>query len=182
MKSYILSILAVAVSTLCVATSLAVVPAAKPAVVAPKAVPVTMAMMTGLPNRTLTPGMINPNVTQANIKTTICKSGWTSTIRPTGAYTNKLKLVQMTQYNYADKTSAFYEEDHLISLELGGHPTDPKNLWPEPYNIAQGARVKDQVEDELKRRVCAGKMPLATAQAMISTDWIAAHKQLGLSK
>ena len=26
-----------------------------------------------------------------------------------------------------------YQEDHLISLELGGNPTDPRNLWPEPY-------------------------------------------------
>ena len=26
-----------------------------------------------------------------------------------------------------------YQEDHLVSLELGGHPTDPRNLWPEPY-------------------------------------------------
>jgi hypothetical protein len=24
-----------------------------------------------------------------------------------------------------------YEEDHLISLELGGAPRDPKNLWPQ---------------------------------------------------
>jgi hypothetical protein len=27
-----------------------------------------------------------------------------------------------------------YEEDHLISLEDGGDPTDPRNLFPEPYN------------------------------------------------
>jgi hypothetical protein len=29
---------------------------------------------------------------------------------------------------------ACYEEDHLISIEDGGDPTDPRNLWPEPYN------------------------------------------------
>jgi len=34
---------------------------------------------------------------------------------------------------------ACYEEDHLISLENGGDPKDPKNLWPEPYNTKVGA-------------------------------------------
>ena len=29
-----------------------------------------------------TPGVLNPDVTQANIRSTICKHGWTSTIRP----------------------------------------------------------------------------------------------------
>jgi len=31
---------------------------------------------------------------------------------------------------YVDKAPSHYEEDHLISLELGGNPRDPKNLWP----------------------------------------------------
>src|SRR5216683_2609243 len=32
-----------------------------------------------------------------------------------------------------NKTPAHYEEDHLVSLELGGHPRDPRNLWPERW-------------------------------------------------
>ena len=35
-----------------------------------------------LPDRHCTPGAINPQVTQSNIGSTICKSGYTSTIRP----------------------------------------------------------------------------------------------------
>ena len=54
-----------------------------------------------------------------------------------------------------------YQEDHLISLELGGHPTDPRNLWPEPYPRA--AEV-DQIENELNDKVCSGKLTLAEAQ------------------
>src|SRR5206468_11785838 len=45
-----------------------------------------------------TPGVVNPDVTQANIATTVCKHGWTRTIRPPTDYTNALKLKQMREY------------------------------------------------------------------------------------
>src|SRR5262249_55965758 len=54
-----------------------------------------------------------------------------------------------------------YQEDHLISLELGGDPTDPRNLWPEPYPRA--AEV-DRIENELNAKVCDGRLTLAEAQ------------------
>src|SRR5205823_948469 len=79
-----------------------------------------------------TPGVLNPDVTQQNIVATICKPGWTKTIRPPTDYTNALKLKQMRDYGVAGSPTQ-YQEDHLVSLELGGHPTDPRNLWPEPY-------------------------------------------------
>ena len=81
-------------------------------------------------------------------------------------------------YGYSDKSSASYEEDHLISLELGGNPTDPKNLWPEPYTVTladgteTGAHVKDAFESKLKSQVCAGKLTLADAQAEIGDHWV----------
>ena len=54
-----------------------------------------------------------------------------------------------------------YQEDHLISLELGGHPTDPRNLWPEPYPRASDV---DSTENELNSKVCSGQMSLSDAQ------------------
>ena len=130
-----------------------------------------------LPDHTLTPGSTNPNVTQDNINKTICVSGWTKTIRPTTKYTNELKQAQIKEYGYKDKSPTSYEEDHLISLQLGGHPIDPKNLWPEPYNTRCGARIKDVLETRLKKMVCANKIPLADAQTAIATDWIKAYKK-----
>ena len=130
-----------------------------------------------LPDKTRTPGATNPDVTQGNIHQTICVSGWTATIRPSTSYTNKLKLQQIQEYKYKDKKPSSYEEDHLISLQLGGHPTDPKNLWPQPYNIQCGARIKDVVETRLKRNVCDGKITLDEAQKAIATNWIAAYKR-----
>lgn len=130
-----------------------------------------------LPNPALTPGVINPHVTQENIKSTICVSGWTKTIRPPASYTNKLKIKQMAEYGFPPGTDPHsVEEDHLISLELGGHPTDPRNLWPEPWDGEWGAHKKDVIETKLKRLVCSGAISLDVAQAAIRTNWIAAYR------
>ena len=107
-----------------------------------------------------TPGVLNPDVTQANIRSTICRHGWTATIRPPVDYTNTLKRKQMRLYGETGSMSD-YQEDHLISLELGGNPTDPRNLWPEPYPRAAAV---DKTENELNAAVCSGKLSLADAQ------------------
>lgn len=131
-----------------------------------------------LPDKAKTPGVANPNVTQANIRQTICVSGWTTTVRPSSSVTTTLKERQLTAgYNYqGDTNPADYEEDHLIPLELGGAPADPANLWPDPYNISDGAKVKDTVENKLHDLVCAGSLSLATAQQAIASDWWAAYE------
>jgi len=107
-----------------------------------------------------TPGVLNPEVRQETIADTICTTGWTRTIRPPSTYTGTLKLRQMREYGVGGDPSG-YQEDHLISLELGGHPTDPRNLWPEPDPRATEV---DRIENELNRKVCAGEITLAEGQ------------------
>jgi hypothetical protein len=107
-----------------------------------------------------TPGVLNADVTQATIHSTICVHGWTKTIRPPTSYTNELKRKQMREYGVRGSLSE-YQEDHLISLELGGHPTDPRNLWPEPYPRASEV---DAIENDLNDRVCSGALSLEDAQ------------------
>jgi hypothetical protein len=107
-----------------------------------------------------TPGVLNPGVTQATIGSTICVRGWTRTIRPPTEYTDALKQKQMRAYGLSGPPSA-YQEDHLISLELGGHPTDARNLWPEPYPRASKV---DSIENDLNRQVCDGSLTLSEAQ------------------
>jgi len=106
------------------------------------------------------PGVLNPDVTQANLNSTICLHGWTKTIRPPTSYTNALKQKQMREYRVGGSLSD-YQEAHLISLELGGHPTDPRNLWPEPYPRASEV---DSIENDLNAKVCAGELSLDDAQ------------------
>jgi hypothetical protein len=108
----------------------------------------------------LTPGVLNPDVTQSTIRRTICRRGWTRTVRPPVGYTNDLKRRGLRAYGLRGPPSRF-QEDHLISLELGGSPTDPRNLWPEPYPRAS---VVDGIENELNAQVCSGRITLAEAQ------------------
>jgi hypothetical protein len=113
---------------------------------------------------TRTPGVLNPEVTEATLRTTVCARGWTRTIRPPTSYTSEHEPRQMREYGVAGSPSD-YQEDHLISLELGGHPTDPRNLWPEPRPRAEEV---DAIENELNRQVCAGELTLRDAQRKIS--------------
>lgn len=134
-----------------------------------------------LPNSQLTPGAINLLINQGNIDQNICKKGWsTSSERPSSNYTTDLKKKQLAgKYNgYTDMKSGDYEEDHLISLELGGDPTDPKNLWPEPYAEPFGAKDKDKVENYLHAQVCNGSITLQKAQQEVVTNWVVVYQQI----
>ena len=127
------------------------------------------------PDPLRTPGATNPNITQENIADTICNPRWsTRSVRPDENYTHRLKIEQINEYGYADSRLRDYEEDHFIPLELGGNPTDPRNLWPEPFETSipdGGAHAKDKVENYLHAEVCAGSLTLEQAQREISEDW-----------
>lgn len=137
----------------------------------------TCHIQAGLPDRTCTPGAIDRQVTQRTIKKTICVSGYSQTVRPSTSYTNPLKLKIMQEYGFTD-APANYELDHLISLELGGNPTNEQNLWPESYTQIPGAREKDRVENYLHDQVCNGTITLEEAQKEISTDWINVYNRI----
>ncbi len=132
-----------------------------------------------VPNSRMTPGALNPAVTQANIQSTICVRGYTRTIRPAEDYTERLKREQIAAYGYSDRRLRDYEEDHLVSLELGGSSTDPRNLWPEPHHVVGGwgSYAKDRLENTLHHLVCRRQLPLADAQSWIAHDWITAYKR-----
>lgn len=119
-----------------------------------------------LPDPKCTPGATNPAVTQENIGSTICMKGYTATIRPPVAVTNKIKTA--TDVAYGLPTSEKGELDHLVSLELGGAPDDPRNLWNEPGSIPN---PKDSVENKAHDLVCGHKIPLAVMQGLIAADW-----------
>src|SRR5664280_396308 len=59
-----------------------------------------------------TPGALNPAVTQATIGSTICRRGYTSTIRPSTSITGPEKLASIRAYGFHRGSSSF-EYDHL---------------------------------------------------------------------
>ncbi|MGY4921874.1 hypothetical protein [Streptomyces sp. 900105755] len=133
-----------------------------------------------------TPGAISPAVTQANLKTTICrKGGYTSGVRSFAYVTGKEKRLNAASCGCTGAMGEA-EYDHLISLQFGGEPNDPLNLWVEPtdrgHKTSQGVNnLKDPVETTLHTAVRAGNVTLAQAQHAIVTDWTTALTTLGLS-
>jgi hypothetical protein len=130
-----------------------------------------------LPDSRLTPGAYNVDVTQENVSSTVCVKGWTKTVRPPAFYTNRLKKRQLREYGYADTDPRDYEEDHLVPLNLGGHPTDQHNLWPQPRNSEWNADRKDDLEFALYMGVCHGQVSLDEARSAFATNWIEAYKR-----
>jgi hypothetical protein len=132
-------------------------------------------------------------------KDQLCAEGFsTSTIRPPVSYTGSLKHLELGDGGSIQGPSgkvyrvvgehlpgavSDYELDHLISLELGGNPEDPANLWMQPFErrgahlaaSGQGAESKDVLENRLHREVCAGQITLSDAQREISGDWTTAR-------
>jgi hypothetical protein len=119
-----------------------------------------------LPNPALTPGDVLP----VNVKT-VCVPGYSRTVRDVPAAVQHQVYLR---YDIRVHQPGEYEVDHLISLELGGSNA-LANLWPQSY-VTQpfNAHVKDALEAELHREVCAGTLPLAAAQQEIRGDWIKA--------
>ncbi|MBV9514631.1 MAG: hypothetical protein JO280_11405 [Mycobacteriaceae bacterium] len=123
-----------------------------------------------LPDPACTPGATNPKVTQDTLDTTICRTGYTKSIRPSKKITEAEKQANAAAYGYTGPLSGV-EFDHLVPLEVGGDPNDPRNLWVEP---GASPNPKDGVESQLHDLVCARAVPLAAAQQAIADDWTTA--------
>lgn len=91
---------------------------------------------------------------------TVCKAGYSGTIRPPVSYTSFVKREEL-RYKLPGKVSD-YQLDHMLSLSLGGSPYDTRNLWMEPK--AQVGR-DDKLEAKWHRDLCKGTLTLKQAQA-----------------
>lgn len=177
------------VSALCVTTAgvahadtgLRQIPIPVPPVVTGLPYPRSCHAVGKLPDPVCTPGSVNPAVTQANIATTICKRGWTATVRPPQANTGPVKRAAMKAYGIPASASGTTELDHKIPLETGGSD-DSSNLWPEVSDIPNAGfrNRKDIVEGDLRAGICSGKISLSAAQIAIATDWTTAEQVLGI--
>ena len=131
----------------------------------------------GLPDPRLTPGSSTPAVTQENIRYTICRPGWTQSLRAQASVQQALKVELIGQYSYADKVPSHYALDSLIPMSLGGLSSDRKNSWPLPLEGEWSAKKKNELENVLHTLVCNGQLPLHDAQTAISSNWIEAYKK-----
>lgn len=122
-----------------------------------------------------------PGATEGGLSLSqLCPVARTRAIRPPVSYTEELKRRQLAVYGYpgiAQPGLREVEEDHLIPLELGGAPSDERNLWPQP---GASPNEKDRVEDAAHSAVCSGRMSLPEAQQRIAQDWYGLGRELGV--
>lgn len=141
----------------------------------------------GLPNGDAMRGSFNlnapqlpdPNITPGDTLDVtaqdIAVPGYSKKVRNV---TSSVKKKAYLNYGITRREKGEYEVDHLISLQLGGS-NSIRNLWPQSYQTQPwNAYIKDALENKLHDEVVDGRMDLATAQKMISTNWIAAYQKL----
>jgi hypothetical protein len=124
--------------------------------------------------------VLNPDVTPATLTQTVCRPGYTKTVRPATSFTNGIKKRLLREQGLdfeADKGS--FELDHIIPLALGGHPRNLHNLTLQPWEGPDSAKRKDRLEVKLQCLVCGGDVALDAAQDAIWSDWKAAYAAYG---
>ena len=130
-----------------------------------------------LPDPDLAPGMIDPTITQDNLMETVCVPGWTHRVRPSSAYIRQLKRADVHSLNLPG-TAADYHLDHRVPLCAGGHPSDPKNLWPQPLKGQWRDADKNQLEASVCQQLCRGDITLEQAQSIfLAPDWTQEYKR-----
>jgi hypothetical protein len=125
-----------------------------------------------LPDRRCSPGAYSGALTSA----VICASGFrTGTIRDVPQ--SEKAAVEREYGLEARPYGRTLEIDHIVPLELGGS-NSIANLFPERANAGPGYHVKDRLENRLHVLVCAGALPLRTAQREIARDWRALYSKV----
>jgi hypothetical protein len=121
-----------------------------------------------VPDPARTPGA-TLRVTAADI----CVPGYSKRVRDVPI---EVKRAVYASYGVRTHQPGEYEIDHLVNLSLGGS-NSIRNLWPESFRTSPwNARVKDELEEELHRRVCAGTLDLAQAQRIIAQNWVMGYR------
>jgi hypothetical protein len=118
--------------------------------------------------------LITPGATLDVTAVDICVPGYSKRVRNVPA---AVKRRAYAIYGVRSHQPGEYEVDHLIALQLGGS-NSIANLWPQSFRTDPwNAYVKDELEIELHRRVCAGTMDLATAQKAIASNWVISYRK-----
>ena len=124
------------------------------------------------PDPKLAPGKVSTRVKQGNISETICNPRWIAKAKPTAKSSEALMKKQLKAWGYDDRDVTHYVEDHVIPVEVGGHPTDAKNQWPQSVGDKWNAATKDKLEEYVNREVCSGRMTLKEGQSVFQKGWV----------
>ena len=142
-----------------------------------------------LPDPRCSPGAVQPGYTIRDICPHVNPA--LEAMRPDTAE----KAAVYRAYGITSHPYGKYEIDHVVAIsslgEAGSDPAHPTaNLFPELNDTPDPAMIrkyhlppsyihnsKDLLELVLHDKVCAGAVPLATAQQAMDTDWVAAYQK-----
>lgn len=116
--------------------------------------------------------VVVPEVTAETVDSTVCRHGYTRSVRPGSRIMRRIKLALLAAIGAGPEAAPAYQLDHRVPLILGGHPRDLDNLELQPLLDAQR---KNRVERKLGCLVCTGQISLDDARAAIATDWRSAY-------
>jgi len=100
-------------------------------------------------------GAVTPNVTQSNLSTTVCLTGYTTSVRPPSSYTQA--------WEKAHGGGIDTVVDHITPLCAGG---DPFNYANYQLQFKPDSYRKDTTERLVCKMLCNGKLTLDEAQGM----------------
>jgi hypothetical protein len=109
-----------------------------------------------IPALALAASLLNPAVHPDTIAQTICRPGYTKTVRPSTSYVRIWKRLNLR----AGVDPRSVVADHRVPLSLAGSPYAP-NLQ---LQTKAEAHRKDVLENRYHALVCSGRMDLRTAQ------------------
>lgn len=135
-----------------------------------------------LPDQQCTPGSIRSDIDPGHLERNVCLKGWSGTVRPPKAETDKLKTQAMASYGVPAGERSITELDHKIPESMGG-ASDTSNLWPQVSNEpGHGFRnTKDDVEDQVHAWICSGHRDRwADAVVAFAVDWRTVKNKLGV--
>jgi hypothetical protein len=119
--------------------------------------------------------VLDPGVTPETIAATICQADYAKRARAPDTVTGGIKLRLLNQHGLSE--GSLYRLEQRMPLELGGHPSDPRNFTLEYWDTEASANRKLQLLRVLQGRVCDRQMGLREAQAAYFTDWRAAYER-----
>lgn len=98
---------------------------------------------------------LNPDVRQDTIQQTICRPGYTASVRPSTPFANGVELKLLRERGLPASASKDYELDRVIPLGLAGHPRSLTDLALQEWESENGVRKKDQLERRMQRGCAA---------------------------
>ena len=125
-----------------------------------------------VPDARCDPGAVSAAVMTADVGSTVCVKTWAATVvKPSGLVLDKEFKASKAAYGSPAKGGG-YALGYVVPLALGGAANDPRNTWP---MTAAVSAVRRTLTARLVSHVCDGTLPLASAQSLMASDFLAAY-------